>query len=102
MSGFLLRRLAGSLVLLLLVLTTTFFLLRLIPGDPAVALAGEKASAAQIERMREALGLNRPLVIQYVDFVSNIATLQRGRSIRTGGQINQELAENLAPTIELW
>jgi peptide/nickel transport system permease protein len=86
---------------LLGVMTVVFLALRLIPGDPAVALAGEKASVEQIERMREALGLNRPLVFQYVDLVRNTLTLQFGKSIRTGGAIGQELAENLAPTIEL-
>jgi peptide/nickel transport system permease protein len=86
---------------LLGVMTVVFLALRLIPGDPAVALAGEKASVEQIERMREALGLNRPLVFQYVDLVRNTLTLQFGNSIRTGGAIGQELADNLAPTIEL-
>jgi peptide/nickel transport system permease protein len=86
---------------LLGVVTVVFLALRLIPGDPAVALAGEKASVEQIERMREALGLNRPLAVQYVDFVGNMLTLHLGRSIRTGGAISQELAENFAPTIEL-
>jgi len=75
--------------------------LRLIPGDPAIALAGEKASAEQIEQMREALGLNRPLPVQYVEFVGRLASGDLGRSIRTGGDIRQELIENFAPTIEL-
>jgi len=75
--------------------------LRLIPGDPAIALAGEKASAEQIEQMREALGLNRPLPVQYVEFIGRLASGDLGRSIRTGGDIRQELIENFAPTIEL-
>src|SRR5215831_10615231 len=86
---------------LLGVVTVVFISLRLIPGDPAVALAGEKASAEQIERMREELGLNRPLPVQYLEFIGHIMTFQLGRSIRTGGAISQELAENFAPTIEL-
>jgi peptide/nickel transport system permease protein len=83
------------------VATVVFLALRLIPGDPAVALAGEKASVAEIERMREALGLNRPLPLQYVDFLTHTATLQLGHSLRTGGDIGQELMVNFAPTIEL-
>src|SRR6476660_7321854 len=101
MRTYILRRIVHMVPVLLGVMTVVFLALRLIPGDPAVALAGEKASAEQIERMREALGLNRPLALQYVDFVSNTLTFQLGRSIRTGGAINQELAENFAPTVEL-
>jgi len=98
---YILRRLAHTLPVLLGVATVVFLALRLIPGDPAVALAGEKASAEQIERMREELGLNRPLPVQYVEFLSRTATLQLGRSLRTGGDIRNELVSNFAPTIEL-
>jgi len=101
MRTYILRRIVHMVPVLLGVMTVVFLALRLIPGDPAVALAGEKASAEQIERMREGLGLNRPLVFQYVDLVKNALTFQFGKSIRTGGQISQELAENFAPTIEL-
>ena len=101
MRGYVLRRVAYVLPVLLGVVTVVFLALRLIPGDPAIALAGEKASAAQIEQMREALGLNRPLPVQYVDFVAHLARGDLGRSIRTGGDIRQELVENFAPTIEL-
>jgi len=101
MRTYILRRIAHMVPVLLGVVTVVFVALRLIPGDPAIALAGEKASEAQIERMREELGLKRPLPVQYVEFVSNILTFQLGRSIRTGGAISQELIENFAPTIEL-
>jgi len=99
--GYIVRRIAYVLPVLLGVVTVVFLALRLIPGDPAIALAGEKASAEQIEQMREALGLNRPLPVQYVEFVGRLASGDLGRSIRTGGDIRQELIENFAPTIEL-
>jgi peptide/nickel transport system permease protein len=101
MRTFILRRIAHTIPVLLGVATVVFLALRLIPGDPAVALAGEKASVAEIERMREALGLNRPLPLQYIDFLTHTATFQLGHSLRTGGDIGQELATNFAPTIEL-
>jgi peptide/nickel transport system permease protein len=101
MRTYILRRLAHTLPVLLGVATVVFLALRLIPGDPAIALAGEKASAEQIERMREELGLNRPLPVQYVEFLSRTATLQLGRSLRTGGDIRTELVSNFAPTLEL-
>jgi peptide/nickel transport system permease protein len=101
MRTYILRRMAHTIPVLLGVATVVFLALRLIPGDPAIALAGEKASPQEIERLRQELGLNRPLPLQYVEFLSRMATLQLGRSIRTGGDINVELATNFAPTIEL-
>ncbi len=101
MRIYILRRLAHTIPVLLGVATVVFLALRLIPGDPAIAMAGEKASPETIEHMREELGLNRPLPVQYVEFLSRTATLQLGRSIRTGGNIASELVTNFAPTIEL-
>src|SRR5205823_12916058 len=98
---YILRRLAHTVPVLIGVATVVFLALRLIPGDPAVAMAGEKASAAEIERLRQDLGLNEPLPVQYVQFMTHVATLQLGRSIRTGGDVRSELAANFAPTIEL-
>jgi peptide/nickel transport system permease protein len=83
------------------VATVVFLALRLIPGDPAIAMAGEKASPQEIERLRQDLGLNDPIPVQYGKFITRIATLQLGRSIRTGGDISSELVTNFAPTIEL-
>ena len=101
MRTYILRRLVHTVPVLFGVATVVFLALRLIPGDPAIALAGEKASAQEIERMREALGLNQPLPVQYAQFMTRALTLQLGRSIRTGGDIGSELLTNFAPTIEL-
>ncbi|MGI9148069.1 MAG: ABC transporter permease [Chloroflexota bacterium] len=101
MRAFILRRIAHTIPVLVGVATVVFLALRLIPGDPAVALAGEKASVQEVAQIREALGLNRPLPQQYVEFLGKIATLQLGHSIRTGGDIDTELVTNFAPTIEL-
>src|SRR5712692_7960351 len=101
MRTYILRRFAHTIPVLLGVATVVFLALRLIPGDPAIALAGEKASVAEIARLREDLGLNQPLPVQYAQYLTHVATLQLGRSIRTGGDINSELVANFAPTIEL-
>jgi peptide/nickel transport system permease protein len=101
MRTYILRRLAHTFPVLLGVATVVFVALRLIPGDPAVAMAGEKASPQQIAQMRESMGLNRPLPIQYVEFLGRTATLQLGRSIRTGAEITTEMITNFAPTLEL-
>jgi len=101
MRTYILRRFVHTLPVLVGVATVVFLALRLIPGDPAIALAGEKASPQEIERLRQELGLNQPLPVQYVQFLTRVATLQLGRSIRTCGDISSELATNFAPTIEL-
>src|ERR1700716_2922176 len=101
MRTYILRRIAHTLPVLLGVATVLFLALRLIPGDPAIALAGEKASQQEVERLREELGLNQPLPVQYVAFLTRTATLQLGHSLRTGGDVTSELATNFAPTIEL-
>jgi peptide/nickel transport system permease protein len=98
---YILRRFVHTLPVLLGVATVVFLALRLIPGDPAIALAGEKASPQEIERLREELGLNEPLPLQYAHFLANTATLRLGKSIRTGGDISSDLVTNFAPTIEL-
>lgn len=73
MPGFLLRRLAGSLILLLLVLTTTFFLLRLIPGDPTYIAEDQRLSAEARQNLRRIYGLDRPLPEQYIRWLSAVA-----------------------------
>jgi peptide/nickel transport system permease protein len=98
---YILRRLVHTIPVLLGAATLVFIALRLIPGDPAVAMAGEKASVAQVEQVRHDLGLDQPLPIQYVKFIANTFTLQLGRSIRTGGDIREELVNSFGPTLEL-
>src|SRR6185503_9957457 len=101
MRNYILRRIVHTVPVLLGVATGVFLELRLIPGDPAIAMAGEKASPQEIERLRQDLGLNDTIPVQYGKFITRIATLQLGRSIRTGGDISSELVTNFAPTIEL-
>ena len=69
MTRYILRRLVLVVPTLIGILTAVFVLLQLIPGDPAIALAGDKAKPAQIEKIREAYGLNRPLPVQYAYFI---------------------------------
>ena len=101
MRTYILRRLAHTIPVLLGAATLVFVALRLIPGDPAIAMAGEKASVAEIEQIRHDLGLDQPLPVQYGKFIVNTFTLQLGRSIRTGGDIRVELLNSFGPTIEL-
>ena len=66
MGTFIIRRLIQTVIVLLVVSFIAFLLLHLIPGDPVVTMLGQEASQAQIEALRKELGLDQPLVVQYV------------------------------------
>jgi peptide/nickel transport system permease protein len=78
-----------------------FLVLRLIPGDPADAIAGEDASPAQVQEIRVELGLNDPIPVQYVRWVGDLFTGDLGVSLRTGVPISELLRLSLPPTLEL-
>lgn len=81
---FLVRRLVGAVVNVALLVLVTFFIVQVIPGDPATAIAGENASTAQVEQVRTALGLDRPLVQQLVDYLAGVVHGDFGESFRYG------------------
>src|SRR5687767_9658373 len=101
MFAFITRRLLESIPVLLGVSIVVFLFLRLIPGDPAVVLLGERASPQSIQRLRENMGLNQPLHVQYARFVSQLARGDLGRSIRTGLPVLEEARGRFPATIEL-
>jgi peptide/nickel transport system permease protein len=101
MLRFILRRLVLVIPTLIGILTAVFILLQAIPGDPAIALAGDKASVAQIAAIRKEYGLDRPLPVQYAYFVKSAFTLDFGRSLRTHQPVLRELRQFFGATIEL-
>lgn len=78
-----------------------FLFLHLIPGDPATIMLGDRASADQVETLRERMGLNEPLPLQYVTFLGNLLRLDLGRSIFTGFPIIEEIKIRWPATFEL-
>jgi peptide/nickel transport system permease protein len=101
MTRYVFRRLLLAIPTLLGIMTLVFVLLRLIPGDPALTMAGEKATVEQVERVREELGLNRPLPVQYLYFLRAAATLHLGDSLRTKQAVAGELKQFFGATVEL-
>lgn len=81
MGRYLARRLVLLLPVALGITIVTFFLLRLIPGDPAVIMLDNRATAENVARLRHTLGLDRPLLVQYLLFLKNIATGRLGESL---------------------
>ncbi len=79
----------------------TFAVTEILPGDAAVAILGDTATEAEIKSLRAELGLERPLVVRYVDWVGNALTGDLGRSYRTRESIATMIAQRLPVTIEL-
>lgn len=101
MLSYVIRRLLLVVPTLLGVTLIVFSMVRLIPGDPAIAIAGEHASAETISAIRERLGLDRPLPVQYMIFLGNLLRGDFGTSAWTGRPVSVELWGRFRNTIEL-
>ncbi|RPH61707.1 MAG: ABC transporter permease [Acidobacteria bacterium] len=101
MSRFLLRRLLLTVPVLFGVATLVFALIHLVPGDPAQAMLGEGASAQDLVELRERLGLNRPLLVQYTTFVSGLVRGDLGLSLSRNQPVTTLILERIPATAEL-
>ncbi|HYQ62460.1 ABC transporter permease [Actinophytocola sp.] len=96
-----LRRLGGGLLVLWLVSLLTFLMVRLIPGDPAEVVAGENASVEDVNRIREQLGLNRPVVEQYFSWLGGVLRGDLGSSLFTHRPVTSTIVDAAPPTLAL-
>lgn len=88
--------------MLLIVLTVVFLVIRVLPGDPVLAVLGPKATPAEKERLREQLGLNRPLYLQYLSYITGIVSGDLGRSMIFGMRpVVSEIWDRFPATLEL-
>lgn len=94
-------RLAQTVPVIIGVIVISFILTRALPGDPAVYFAGAMADAESIQQVREALGLDKPLLTQFFVYVSDLARGDLGRSISTGQPVLTDLAMRLPASLEL-
>lgn len=101
MPSFVLRRLLLLIPVLLGILLVTFVIVRLIPGDPCVAMLGERATPAACFDFRQRFGLNDPILIQFGRYLLNVVQGNFGDSIRFGRPVVDVIAERLPMTIEL-
>ncbi len=101
MGRFLLRRALESLVALWLASVIVFLGMRALPGDPALALSGEGRDPSANAAIRERYGLDQPLPIQYVRWISLAATGDLGTSIRTRLPVTAEILRRIPTTLEL-
>ena len=101
MLGFLIRRLLQALPVLFGVSVGVFLMIHMIPGDPAELVAGQMATREDVENVRHALGLDRPLLEQYVTFAGNALTGDFGKSFRTGRPVSEEIFVRYGNTLLL-
>ncbi len=101
MALFIVRRVLMIVPILLGLLLLTFGMLRLAPGDPAAAIAGDNATPEQIAAIREDLGLNRHLIVQFADYAWNAAQGDFGVSAYSNRAVGLDIAQRLPATLEL-
>ena len=101
MFAYTLRRLALTVPVLLGVATLVFALIHLVPGDPAEAMLGESAPAADLAELRTKLGLDKPLLVQYQAYVLGLARGNLGTSFRYNTPVAREIGQRLGRTAQL-
>lgn len=101
MIGYLVRRILLAIPTLFVMLTAIFVLVRLVPGDAASVILGDQASAASLAALREKLGLDQPVHVQYLAFLGKILTGDFGESLSSGRSVLREVLLVLPSTIEL-
>ncbi len=104
MKTFIIRRLILLIPIVFGVMTLTFILIHAIPGDPISVIAGEQSrqlTPEERDRIAESLGLNDPLIVQYVRYIGNLFRGDMGMSIATRAPVSYEIAERLPDTLML-
>ena len=101
MALYIVKRLIGMVVVVFLVLTIAFVIVRLAPGDPAALMLGPDATPEDAAELRARLGLDRPIVTQYLTFIAHALQGDLGQSIFFRQPVTQVLASRAEPTIFL-
>lgn len=101
MLNYFIRRLLAAIPVMLVVALSVFLLLRLAPGDPAVIIAGDMASPAQVASIRTALGLDQPLHTQFFIWIGNMLQGDFGTSLISQTAVLSMITQRLEPTISL-
>jgi len=100
-TDYVLRRAAQSAILLFLVTIVVFLILQLVPGDPATVMLGGQATLNEIELLRKQMGLDRPLVEQYLRYLAGILHGDLGLSIRAGIPVLDYIGQRLPASLAL-
>lgn len=101
MLKYIVKRVIGVIPTLIIVTTFVFFFVRLIPGEPARLVAGPQATLEDVEVVREELGLNKPILTQYADYVTGLFHGDLGMSLRTKRPVATEVSLRYMNTVKL-
>jgi peptide/nickel transport system permease protein len=101
MTSYILRRILVTIPVMAIVALFVFSLLYIAPGDPAAVIAGDQASPADIERIRQSLGLDRPFLVQFGNWLWRILHFDLGTSICTNLPVTSMIAQRIEPTLSL-
>jgi peptide/nickel transport system permease protein len=101
MLAYILRRLAGMLAVMLIVAAIVFVIARVVPGDPAAVMLGSAATPEDVAALRSRLGLDQPLLAQFIIYLRQIVTLDLGQSIFLDQPVAQALAQRAELTATL-
>lgn len=101
MTRFVLTKILHAIITFVLSGVVIFFGVRLLPGDPALAMAGEEATPERLDAIRADLGLDQPLLVQFLKFLGSIVTGDLGDSTRTGLPVTSMIATTLPVTLWL-
>jgi peptide/nickel transport system permease protein len=101
MIGYLLRRLLAAIPVMGVVALFVFLLLRLTPGDPAAILAGDNATAEQLERIRSSLGLNEPIYIQFFTWINQLLHGDLGVSLISHKPVLELIGQRVEPSLSV-
>lgn len=101
MGTYIARRLVQLVPVVFGITLVLFFLLRLLPGDPATAMLGERATDEAVTRLNHHLGLDRPIYVQYAFFLRDLITLDLGRSIKYGVPVSSLLFGRLQVSLSV-
>ena len=97
----LIRRFLGAIPVLLAISFLIFLLMHIAPGDPVTLMLGDNATPEDVARLRNELGLDKPIMVQYWDFLSRAVRGDFGRSLKFGEPVIKLVAERLPATLEL-
>jgi peptide/nickel transport system permease protein len=101
MINYIIKRLLALIPILIGVAIIVFLIVHLIPGDPAQTMLGERATNEALQRLREQMGLNDPLPVQFWRYVKDLLRGDLGRSIMSNNPVSAELAHRFPATLEL-
>ncbi|MFF2875445.1 nickel ABC transporter permease [Gottfriedia sp. NPDC057991] len=101
MTQYILNRIISAIIVIFGISILSFFLIHLIPGDPVKIMLGLNASPEQVAKLTHHLGLDKPLLVQYLQYISNVFHGDFGTSLKTGRPVLTEILDRFPETLKL-